>query len=224
MGLLEWDSVGMTLVVALLGSGLATFVSVLLILALRLWLPQRFVFLELLTYFPLLLPPTILGLVLLFVCSTPALEFLSLRIFLFSPQGLVLAGMLTGMPYALQVLLSQAKKLPVTLFWVSQTLGRSKMEFVWLVYFPLLRTAIFQGLRFSIGHVLGEFGVTLIIGGNIPGRTRTLSLVIYESVMQGEMDKAIMNASALIILVLFLFGGIWRLESYFSPTKWDKRA
>ncbi len=161
--------------------------------------------LETLIALPLVLPPTVLGFYLLIAFSPSEglgawLEStLGLRV-VFSWGGLVFASMIYSLPFMVQPILAGLRGLDQNMHEASYVLGKSKWQTLRYISFPSIKPSIWTGLILSFAHTLGEFGVVLMIGGNIPGETRVASIAIYDQVEALNYGTA--NAYALILLVL----------------------
>lgn len=158
---------------------------------------------------PLVLPPTVLGFYLVAWLSPERLpgRFLreSLGIdLLFTFQGLVLAAMITGLPFMSAPLLAGFEALPRRLSEASWCLGRSRWRTFLRIELPLLRPQLFAGCILAFLHGLGEFGVVLMIGGKIPGETRTASIALYDLVE--TMDYAAAHRAAALLAALSFAG------------------
>jgi molybdate transport system permease protein len=154
---------------------------------------------------PLVLPPSVLGFYLLLAFS-PAHAFgrfldqtLGLRL-VFSFPGLVTASLIYSLPFMVSPILSGLKSLPRSLRDASSTLGKSGTTTLLKVLLPNIRPSLLTGIVLSFAHTLGEFGVVLMIGGNIPGQTRVASLAIYD-----EVQSMHYHAANRYALVLFAF-------------------
>lgn len=161
--------------------------------------------LEALVSLPLVLPPTVLGFYLLlafspnhafgaFVQDTVGLNLI------FSFEGLVFASVLYSLPFMVQPIQAALSSLPSHLEEASFTLGKSKLETLLKVKLPNIKPAIFSGIALTFAHTLGEFGVVLMIGGNIPGVTKVASIAIYDEVE--AMNYAHANTYALSLFAI----------------------
>jgi len=161
--------------------------------------------LETIIALPLVLPPTVLGFYLLIAFSpNQGLgawldDVLGLRV-VFSWGGLVFASMIYSLPFMVQPILAGLRNLDQNIQEASYVLGKSKWHTLRYVSFPTIKPSILTGLILSFAHTLGEFGVVLMIGGNIPGETRVASIAIYDQVEALNYGAA--NTYALILLVL----------------------
>ena len=154
---------------------------------------------------PLVLPPTVLGFYLL-VAFSPNYFFGGMleKIFnvrlVFSFEGLVIASMIYSLPFMVNPIQSGLENLPLSLKEASYTLGKSKLNTLIKVLLPNIKPSLLTGIVLSFAHTIGEFGIVLMIGGNIPGKTRVASLAIYDEVETLNYHNA--NVYALILFVI----------------------
>jgi molybdate transport system permease protein len=154
---------------------------------------------------PLVLPPTVLGFYLLIAFSPDGwlggwlLSVFNLSL-LFSFPGLVLASCLYSLPFMVQPLRSGFEQLPTSLREAAYVLGKSPWQTFRGVLLPNLRPALLTALVLTFAHTVGEFGVVLMIGGNIPGVTRVASIAIYEEVE--SLNYALAHRYSLVLLLL----------------------
>lgn len=153
---------------------------------------------------PLVLPPTVLGyyLLVLFGNQTAFGRWYQAHTghtLAFTFQGLVVGSILYSLPFAVQPFAASFAAVDRRLLDASATLGASAWRTFWRVIVPLSLPGLVTGVALSFAHTVGEFGVVLMIGGNIPGVTRTVSIDIYDNVQAGEM--AIAAHTALVLLV-----------------------
>ncbi len=135
---------------------------------------------------PLVLPPSVLGFYLLLAFSPASLigSFLTehgIRL-AFSFEGLVIGSVLFSLPFIVHPIQSALTQVPRSIFEASYTLGKSKLETMLRVILPSIRHGLISGIVLAFAHTVGEFGVILMIGGNIPGETRVASIAIYDEV------------------------------------------
>jgi molybdate transport system permease protein len=152
---------------------------------------------------PLVLPPTVLGFYLLvafsprsplgrgFVAATG-------HTLAFSFEGLLLASILYSLPFAVQPFAAALARVDQRLVEASYSLGESRLQTFRRVSLPLALPGVIAGAVLAFAHTLGEFGVVLMVGGNIPGATRTLSISIYDAVEQ--LDYASAGRTSLLLL------------------------
>lgn len=167
----------------------------------RRWMP----FVESFLTLPLVLPPTVLGFYLLISLSpmSPVGAFLKSTFgltFVFSFSGIVIASCVSAFPFMLGALRTGISAIPENLLEASWTLGKGKIETIFKVVLPNMKTAILTGVITTFAHTLGEFGVVLMIGGSLPGATKTVSIAIYERVEAQDFAAAHAYAVALIVI------------------------
>lgn len=189
-------------------AALTTAILLLLGIPLASWLSQTQSRLkpvvETLVSMPLVLPPTVLGFYFLLAFSpgnafgTWLNEWLGIRL-VFSFSGLIVASVLYSLPFMVHPLQSGLSGLSDSLREASYTMGKSKFTTLVQVLLPNIKPAILTGVVLSFAHTVGEFGVVLMIGGNIPGVTRVASIAIYDEVEA-------LNYSAANFYSLVLFG------------------
>ncbi len=153
---------------------------------------------------PIVLPPTVLGFYfLVFLSPNSALGGLWVDMtgssLTFSFTGLVLASIVYSLPFAVQPLLSAFEALGRREYEAAQTLGASRLDAFASVVVPLALPGFLSAAVLSFAHTLGEFGVVLMVGGNIPGETRTVSIAIYDHVE--SLDYASAHTLSFILLV-----------------------
>ncbi|HTH83036.1 MAG TPA: molybdate ABC transporter permease subunit [Mucilaginibacter sp.] len=157
---------------------------------------------EALITMPLVLPPSVLGFYLLLAFSPQHgvgkwLEHTFNVQFVFSFQGLVLASFIYSMPFMIGPIKSALQQLPASLAQASYTLGKTPWQTFKQVLVPNIKPSLLTAMVLTFAHTLGEFGVVLMIGGNIPGVTRVASIAVYDSVER--MDYASANTYSLIL-------------------------
>src|ERR1700744_6038167 len=160
---------------------------------------------EALITMPLVLPPSVLGFYLLLAFSPQhgvgkwLQDVFDIR-FVFSFQGLVLASFIYSMPFMIGPIKSALQQLPASLAQASYTLGKSKRETFLNVLLPNIKPSMYTAMVLTFAHTLGEFGVVLMIGGNIPNVTRVESIAVYDSVER--MDYSTANTYSLILFAI----------------------
>ena len=164
---------------------------------------------------PLVLPPTVLGYYVLVSISPKS--FLG-RIYTdifgttlpFSFEGLVIASVLYSLPFAVQPFITSFDSVDKKFIEASWTLGASRLKTFFAIILPLSTPGIVTGLVLSFAHTLGEFGVVLMVGGNIPGVTRTVSIDIYDKVQAlnyqgaGHTSLFLLAVSFIVLSVVYL--------------------
>ncbi|MDN5200112.1 molybdate ABC transporter permease subunit [Fulvivirgaceae bacterium BMA10] len=142
---------------------------------------------EALISMPLVLPPTVLGFYLLIAFSPSNFfgrflnDVFGLQL-VFSFEGLVLASIIYSLPFMVHPIQSGLSNLPPNLLEASFTLGKSKTVTLFKVLLPNIKPSLLTGIVLAFAHTIGEFGIVLMIGGNIPDKTRVASIAIYDEV------------------------------------------
>jgi len=187
-------------------AGITTFVLLAIGLPVARWLSRGRSFfkiiIEAIITMPLVLPPSVLGFYLLMAFSPRQgvgkwLHDVFDIQFVFSFQGLVLASVIYSMPFMIGPIKSALQQLPVSLSEASASLGKTRWQTFIHVLLPNIKPSLLTAMVLTFAHTLGEFGVVLMIGGNIPGVTRVASIAVYDSVEQ--MDYHTANVYSLIL-------------------------
>jgi molybdate transport system permease protein len=201
---MDWAAVWLSLKLA----ACTTLILCVLGLPLAYWLAvsrRRWTFLvEAVVALPLILPPTVLGFYLLvaFGPLSPlgqGFEALTGHPLVFSFAGLLIASVLYSLPFAVRPFAVAFASVDRRLVEASWCLGVSRVATFFRVVVPLSWTGILTGIILSFAHTIGEFGVVLMVGGNIPGVTRTVSIAIYDDVQ--ALDYAAAGQTAALLLV-----------------------
>ena len=163
------------------------------------------VLVEAIVALPIVLPPTVLGFYLLVAFgprSPLGRGFVAVtgHTLAFSFEGLLLASVLYSLPFAVQPFAVALGRVDPRLVEASFTLGESRLQTFRRVSLPLALPGVLAGAVLSFAHTLGEFGVVLMVGGNVPGVTRTLSISIYDAVEQ--LDYAAAGKTSLLLLAV----------------------
>jgi molybdate transport system permease protein len=205
---------GTTLILAVLGLPLVYMVSIS-----RSWYQ---LLLKAVFNLPLVLPPTVLGYYLLVILQPNGVigrfsqEYLGMRL-AFSFPGLLIGSVIFSLPFMINPILSALEGLPPSLAEASATLGKSRWITFIRVLLPNIRSSVITGLVMSFAHSIGEFGVVLMIGGNIPSETRVASIAIYNEVELLNYERADQYAFILLgfsfILLVILYGYQYRKQT-----------
>lgn len=195
-----WEPLLLSLRVAVSATALVAVVG----LALGLWLARSDFrgksLVETLTSLPMILPPSVVGYyLLLFLGRRGPLYVLGLRL-VFTWPAAVIASAVVALPLMVQSSRAAIAAVDPTLEKVAGTLGSPPWKVIWDVTLPLSRRGILAGLVLAFARSLGEFGATLMVAGNIPGRTQTLPLAIYDLVQANRMAQA--NGAVLLMTVI----------------------
>jgi len=202
-----WSALLLSLRAASLAVLLLSPAAIAAALLLQGWHGQRRAVADLLLLSPLVLPPTVLGFLLLQLLGPDGplgslLQALELSV-VFSGGATVVSAAVVAFPLMYRSALASLEQLDPALEAVARGLGCSRLQAFWRVTLPLIRPGLLAGLSLSFGRALGEFGTTMMLAGNIPGRTQTLPLAIYSAVENGSSAEA----WRLTTLVLLLNGG-----------------
>jgi molybdate transport system permease protein len=161
-------------------------------------------FVEALVGLPIVLPPTVLGFYVLVALGTRSplgrwWQLLTGHTLAFTFTGLVIGSILYSLPFAVQPFAASFSSVDPKLLAASATLGAPPLRTFFQVILPLSVPGLVTGVALAFAHTMGEFGVVLMIGGNIPGVTRTVSIDIYDQVQASNYAAA--NAMAMLLLV-----------------------
>ena len=224
---MDWQAIGLSLRL----SALTTLLLLVLGLPLAYWLAnsrRRWKFLvEAVVALPIVLPPTVLGFYVLMAIGphSPLGQFYE-SIFghrlPFSFQGLLLASVLYSLPFAVQPFTAAIGTVDPRMVEASWCLGVGRLATFFRVTLPLARPGVLTGIVLSFAHTVGEFGVVLMIGGNLPGVTRTVSISIYDEVqslnyaLAGRTSLAMLLFSFVVLAVTY---GLQRRFIHVWPTR-----
>jgi molybdate transport system permease protein len=202
---MDLTPIGLTLKLA----GITTVILLLVGLPVAYWLSKGRsiikIIIEAIITMPLVLPPSVLGFYLLLAFSPRhgigkwLHETFHIQ-FVFSFQGLILASVIYSMPFMIGPIKSALQQLPLSLAQASYTLGKTERETFIKILLPNIRSSVLTAIILTFAHTLGEFGVVLMIGGNIPGVTRVASIAVYDSVE--NMDYHAANVYSLILFTI----------------------
>jgi molybdate transport system permease protein len=224
---IDWQAFWLTLQLAVMVSAILLLVG----LPIAHWIafsPWRWKFLvEAVVALPIVLPPTVLGFYLLVALGprSPLGRWwiaLTGHTLAFTFSGLVIGSILYSLPFAVQPFAASFASVDRKLIAASATLGASPLRSFFSITLPLSIPGLITGAALSFAHTMGEFGVVLMVGGNIPGVTRTVSIDIFDRVQAS--DYATANETALLLLalsfaVLALVYGLNRKAWVIGPIK-----
>lgn len=174
--------------------------------------------LETLVSMPLVLPPTVLGFYMLVAFSPENAfgnwlnEWLGIKL-IFSFGGLVVASVIYSLPFMVQPIQAGLSSLPSTLKEASYTMGKSKITTLLKILLPNIKPSLLTGVVLSFAHTVGEFGVVLMIGGNMPGKTKVASIAIYDEVealnyaAANNYSMILFSVTFVILLLVYLTNG-----------------
>jgi len=202
---MDWQALWLTIRLAVLVAAILVVVG----LPIAYWVTYsrwRWKFLaEAAVALPIVLPPTVLGFYVLLALGPRSplgrgWEALTGHTLAFTFEGLVIGSIIYSLPFAVQPFAASFSAVDRRLIAASATLGASKPRTFFRVILPLSVSGLVTGVALSFAHTMGEFGVVLMVGGNIPGVTRTVSIDIYDKVQ--AFNYAAANATALLLLAI----------------------
>ena len=173
---------------------------------------------------PLVLPPSVLGFYMLVFFSPQNAfgmwleEVLDLRL-VFSFEGLVVASIIFSLPFMVHPIQSGFSSLPRNLVDAAYTLGKSRLNTLWHVLLPNIRASVLTGVVISFAHTVGEFGVVLMMGGNIAGETRVASIAIYDEVEALNYSLANRYALTLFLISFVILLFVYAINKHFLKAK-----
>jgi len=201
----DWQPIWLTFKLA----AIATFILCVIGIPFAWWLAHTRMrakpVLEALVSMPLVLPPSVLGFYLLLAFS-PAhwfggfVEHIAGLKLAFSFSGLVVASVIFSFPFLVHPVQSGFQNLPRSLSEAAYTLGKGRWQTLRHVLLPNIKPQLLAGAVLAFAHTIGEFGVVLMIGGNLPGQTRVASIAIYDEVEAMNYDAA--NFYALVLFAV----------------------
>lgn len=172
---------------------------------------------EALVSMPMVLPPSVIGYYML-VLYSPRGAFggfldrvFNLRL-AFTFEGILIASVVFSLPFMVQPLQNGLRALPDSLREASYTLGKSKLTTFFRVLLPNIKPSIITAIALTFAHTIGEFGVVLMVGGNMPGETRVASIAIYDEVQALNFETAHQYALFLFIISLVLLTTIYSVN------------
>ena len=163
---------------------------------------------EALVMLPLVLPPTVFGFYLLvaFGRNSPVGELwqnLFGHQLVFSFEGLVVASVIFNLPFAIQPAQRGFEAVPAEVREAASCCGMSPLVSLWRVELPLAWPGLMTAMVLTFAHTLGEFGIVLMVGGSIPGQTRTIAIAIYDRVQAFDGQSAAIMSAVLVAISLF---------------------
>lgn len=212
-----WPAIRLSLELA----GLTTLILVLVALPLAWWLTttrwRGRAVIEAIVALPLVLPPTVLGFYLLVFMAPDSwlgAAFLSItgQTLAFSFTGLLFASCLYSLPFAVQPLQAAFAQVGPGMIEAARTLGASGPNAFRTIALPLSRRGLISAVVLSFAHTLGEFGVVLMVGGNIPGRTRVISIEVFNAVETLDYARAHWLAAGLLVFSLIVLVLVYGLN------------
>jgi molybdate transport system permease protein len=173
---------------------------------------------------PMVLPPSVIGYYML-VLYSPRNAFggwlasvFNVRL-AFSFEGVLIASVIFSLPFMIQPLHNGLRALPDSLREASYTLGKSKINTFFSVLLPNIKPSVITAVALTFAHSIGEFGVVLMVGGNMPGETRVASIAIYDEVQALNFKAANQYALILFLVSLALLTTIYSINKKYDSWK-----
>lgn len=198
-----------TLILLILGTPLAWYLAK--------WQSKWRVLVEAIIALPLVLPPTVLGFYLLIAFAPQALpgqlwQSITGQQLAFSFAAIVIGSVIYSLPFVVQPLQKAFEQLNVDLLDNAAMLGAGKADRFFSIVFPLTKASFITAATLGFAHTVGEFGVVLMIGGNIPGETRVLAIALFDHVEAFDYHSAHILAGGLLISSMVILALIYLLN------------
>ena len=223
--MMDWSPIILTAKVALI----TTLILLVIAIPLAYWLAYTKSrikpVVETLVSMPLVLPPTVLGFYLLIVFSPEndigawLEDWFGIRL-LFSFSGLVIGSVIYSLPFMVNPIQSGLSGLPISLIEASYVLGKSKTKTLLSVLLPNIKPSLLTGIVLAFAHTIGEFGVVLMIGGNIPEKTKVISIAIYDEVEALNYSQANMYSLILLIITFVILLTVYVINGGYLKRFW----
>jgi molybdate transport system permease protein len=213
----DWEAIAVSIRLALATTAILLVVAVPLAAWLTFTTRRWTVLIEAVVALPLVLPPTVLGYYVLVALGTRSpfgrwwLEQTGSTL-AFTFTGLLIASVLYSLPFAVQPLLASFAGVDRRLLEASAVLGRGRAATLARVILPLSRAGLATAAVLTFAHTVGEFGVVLMVGGNIPGETRTVSISVYDSVQAFDYETAGRTSAVLLVFSLVVLSATYALQ------------
>lgn len=211
---MDWQALLLTLRLATVTTAILLAIAIPLAAVLVLGRSRWLAALEALAALPLVLPPTVLGFFLLVLLGPRTTVGRGITALLghplaFSFSGLVVGSVIYSMPFAVQPLVAGFAAVQPAFVDAARLLGAGSIKIVLTLFVPLARRSLIAAAVLSFLHTVGEFGVVLMLGGDIPGATRTLSIVLYNQVENFDYSAAGHTAAVLLALSVTALAAIY---------------
>ncbi len=224
---MDWQAIWLSVQLAVATTAILIVIAVPLAAWLAFSRRRWTVIVEAIVALPLVLPPTVLGFYVLVALGTQSpvgrwwIDVTGSTL-AFSFTGLLIASVLYSLPFAVQPLLAAFGGLDSRLLEASRVLGRPQWFTLWRVVLPLSRAGVATAVVLTFAHTVGEFGVVLMVGGNIPGETRTVSISIYDSVQAFDYATAARTSLILLVFSLLVLTITYTLQRRGGANAWPK--
>jgi len=180
---------------------------------------------EALVSMPIVLPPTVIGFYFLMAFSPGNAfgawidEWLGIKL-VFSFTGLVIASVIYSLPFMVHPIQSGLSNIPHSITEAAYVMGKTKLTTLLKIQLPVIKTSILTGIVLSFAHTVGEFGVVLMIGGNIPGTTRVASIAIYDEVEALNYEAANIYSLILFVITFFILLTVYLINGNYLKRFW----
>ncbi len=223
---MDWNALNLSLQIAAC--------TVMILLPLGIWLGRLLAvhdfpakaWIEALLALPLVLPPTVLGYYLLVAMGGASplgqlYESVAGRPLVFSFEGLLLASVIFNIPFAIQPMQRGFEAIAPEVRDAAACCGLSRWRSLWRIELPLAWPGILSATVLTFAHTLGEFGVVLMVGGNIPGETKTIAIAIYDRVQAFDNASAGIMSATLLMISLVAIGAAYLAGAKLRPKRHD---
>lgn len=222
---MDWQPLILTFQLAMVTTIVLLFISIPLAFWLSSTKSKIKPVIETLVSMPLVLPPTVLGFYFLIVFS-PNSAFgswientIGLKM-VFSFFGLVIASVIYSLPFMVHPIQSGLSGIARSIVDASHLLGKSKWETLFKVQLPNIKPSLLTGIVLAFAHTIGEFGVVLMIGGNIPGKTKVASIAIYDEVEALNYSAANSYSMVLFVITFCILLAVYLINGNYLKKFW----
>jgi len=219
---MNWQALMLSLQVTVVATILLFVIGLVLGVLLARYRLRGQIIVETIIFLPLVLPPSVIGYILLLVLGrgSPIVYWFHINL-LFTWHAAAIASAVVGLPLMVQSARAAIASVDQMLENAARTLGSSELEILWRVTLPLARRGVIAGLILGGARALGEFGATLMVAGNIPGRTQTLPLAIYDAVQARRYEEA---QVMVVVMTAVAFLGLWCVRQLERPLNRRKES
>jgi molybdate transport system permease protein len=216
---MDWEAIGVSARLAFATTAILLVIAVPLASWLAFTRRRWAVVVEAVVALPLVLPPTVLGYYVLVALGTQSpfgrwWQETTGSTLAFTFTGLLVASVLYSLPFAVQPLLAAFAGIDRRLLEASAVLGRHRLETLFRVVLPLSRAGLATAAVLTFAHTVGEFGVVLMVGGNIPGETRTVSVAVYDAVQAFDYETAAITSLVLLAFSLVVLTMTYAIQRH----------
>lgn len=224
---MDWQALILTLKLDVVVCSLLLLIGIPLAYWLTFWQWRWKFLVEAVVALPLVLPPTVLGFYILLAMGPRSplgkvYGWVWGRGLPFTFEGLIVASAIYSLPFMVQPISAAFRAVDPKLSFASAVLGASRIRSFLKVVLPLSASGVLTGLVLTFAHTLGEFGVVLMVGGNIPGATRTVSISIYDNVQALEFNAAGQTSIVLVVISFVILSAVYALNRA-QPVLWPAK-